>query len=131
MRPDLVLQVASLVPSCRFFYVRRRYFKVLESGEKKAEIRIGKYWVDIARKIMNGELQPVAVFKSGRKTLICKIERIEIYPTLRRALRSMRWKELGLKASTYESALKEISRLYQSSKGKFRSGPVVIFWLRK
>ncbi|MCR8453939.1 MAG: hypothetical protein NDP13_03020 [Crenarchaeota archaeon] len=114
-----------------FFYVRRKYFRVLEHGDKKAEIRIGKRWVDLARKIMSGEYQPVAVFKSGRKTAVYKIERIEIYPTLRRALKNMRWKELGLKASTYKQALEEVQELYKCSKRKLYNEPAVVFWLKK
>jgi len=108
------------------FYVRKQYFKALENGEKTAEIRIGKYWLNTARRIMNGELKPIAIFRSGRKTLIREIERIEIYPTLKSALRNKRWKKLGLGAPTYKSAVNEISKLYQG----YNKKPVVIFWLK-
>lgn len=108
------------------FYIRKQYFKALERGEKTAELRIGKYWAKIAKGIMNGELKPIAIFRCGRKVLIREIKRIEIYPTLKSALRNKRWKKLGLNALSFKSALNEISKLYRGSDMK----PVVIFWLK-
>lgn len=108
------------------FIIRKDYFKALEDGRKKAEIRLGPYWVKIAQKIQNGEMHPTAVFISGRKRIIKDISKIEIYPTLKKALRNKRWRILGLNAQTYKSAINEILKMYKGKKIR----PAVIFWLK-
>jgi len=109
------------------FYVKREFFEALLKGRKKAEMRVGEIWVKLAEKIRNGKIRPIAVFRWRDKVILREIYRIEIYPSIRRALASGRWKLLGLKAKTYPEAVEEIRKLYMN---KIR-GPSVIFWLRR
>jgi len=102
------------------------YLEAIERGEKKAEIRIGKRWARIARAIEDGKIKPIAIFVSGSKRIVMHIRRVEIYPTIKSALRNKRWKKLGLKATSFKSAVNEIRKLY----GKTKRRPVVIFWLK-
>ena len=108
------------------FFVKREYLEAIERGEKKAEIRIGKRWARIARAIENGKIKPIAIFVSGSRRIVMHIKRVEVYPTIKSALRSKRWKKLGLKAMSFKSAVNEIRKLY----GKTKRKPVVIFWLK-
>lgn len=109
------------------FFVKREFFDAIVRGEKKAEIRVGPYWKKVAEKILKGESKPIAIFKWRNRTLLREIYRIEIYPSIRRALANGRWKLLGLKAKTYQEAIMEISTLYRQKV----IGPSVIFWFRK
>jgi len=109
------------------FFVKKEFFDAIVRGEKKAEIRVGPYWKKVAEKILKGESKPIAIFKWRNRTLLREIYRIEIYPSIRRALANGRWKLLGLKAKTYQEAIMEISTLYRRKV----IGPSVIFWFRK
>ncbi len=109
------------------FYIKKEFLESLKKGIKTAEIRVGEYWIKIAQKILNKETKPVAIFKWRDRVVIREIYRVDIYPSIRRALANGRWRKLGLKARTYEEAVAEISKLYSNRK----TGPTVIFWLRK
>lgn len=109
------------------FYVKQEFIKKLESGAKKAELRIGENWKTVAERIMNGKIRPIAIFKSGSRVVIREIYRIEIYKSLKRALSNGRWKLLGLNAKTFHEAILEVRKLYK----KGGVGPTVIFWIRK
>jgi len=110
-----------------FFYVRKEFFDAFLKKEKKIELRIGEKWLKIAEKAMKSEKPVVALIKWGSKTLIREIWKVEIYPNIRTALGSGRWKLLGLKAKTYPEAIDEVRKLYAKSKG----GKVILFWLRQ
>lgn len=99
----------------------------IESGRKKIELRIGENWKRMAEAIMSGRIKPVAIFKSGNKTIIREIYRVEIHGTLKAALGNGRWKSLGLNAKTFHEAVLEIRKLYKGG----GQGPTVLFWLRK
>ena len=109
------------------FLVRKEYFEALERGSKKAEIRLGKIWLRIAEKIKSGRLKPIAIFKCGNRRIIARIDRIEIYPTLKAALRNKRWKKLGLMALSYKAAVNEVRKLYRHSSTR----PAIIFWITR
>lgn len=109
------------------FYVKRKFLDALKKDEKKAEIRVGDYWAKVAEKLERKSIKPVAIFKWRDKVVVREIYRVEIYPSIRRALANGRWKKLGLNAKTYEEAVSEVSKLYLGKK----HGPAVLFWLRK
>ncbi len=109
------------------FYIKKEFLDALKRGEKTAEIRVGDNWVKIAEKIQSKSIKPLAIFKWRDKVIVREIYRVEIYPSIRRALANGRWRKLGLRAKTYEEAVAEVSKLYQNKK----LGPSVIFWLRK
>ncbi len=107
------------------FLVKKEYFEALKSGVKTAELRVGKRWLRIAQRIMRGDLPPIAIFRCGKERIVFRIKRIEIFPTLKAALRSKRWKKLGLNAMSYKSAINEIKKLYRNVKTR----PAIMFWL--
>ncbi len=109
------------------FYIKKEYLSRIESGKKRIELRIGENWKKMAEAIMSGKIQPVAIFKSGNRTIVREIYRVEIHGTLKAALGNGRWRSLGLNAKTFHEAVLEIRKLY---KGGGR-GPTVLFWLRK
>jgi len=109
------------------FYVKKEFLDALKKGIKTAEIRVGASWSRVAEKIINKEIKPIAIFKWRDRVILREIYRVDIYPSIRRALANGRWRKLGLKAKTYEEAIAEISKLYLNKK----TGPAVIFWLKK
>lgn len=109
------------------FYIKREYLEKIEKGEKKIELRIGESWKKLAESIIEGKIKPVAIFKSGSKTVIREIYRVEIHGNLKAALGNGRWKALGLNAKTFQEAVLEIRKLYRGG----GHGPTVLFWLRK
>lgn len=108
------------------FFIKKKYFEKIVNGEKKAELRVGKNWEKLARRMQESKIDPIAIFRSGRQKVVREIYRIEIFPSIKRALASGRWKLLGLSAKTYPEAIECIRRLYP--KGMW--GPAVLFWLR-
>ncbi len=109
------------------FYIKREFYEALMRGRKKAEIRVGEQWVKVAEKIKNCQIKPLAIFKWSNKIILRKIYKVEIFPSIRRALANGRWRLLGLRAKTYTEAIAEVSKLY--SRGA--KGPSVFFWLSR
>lgn len=109
------------------FYIKKEFLDALKRGIKTAEIRVGNSWIRVAEKIINQEIKPIAIFKWRDKVILREIYRVDVYPSIRRALANGRWRKLGLKARTYEEAIVEVSKLYFNKK----TGPAVMFWLKK
>jgi len=109
------------------FYIRREFFEALLQGKKKAEVRVGDFWAKLAEKIRDKKVKPLAIFRCGSKVLPMEIYKVEVYPSIKRALANGRWRLLGLKANTYPEAVDEVRKLYTRG----AKGPTVIFWIRK
>ncbi len=109
------------------FHVRKEFFDAILKKEKKIELRIGEKWLKIAEKVMKSKEPVAALIKWGSKTIVREIWKVEIYPNIRTALGSGRWKLLGLKAKTYPEAIDKVRKIYAKSKG----GRVILFWLRQ
>lgn len=109
------------------FFVKKEFFDKLARGEKRVEIRVGDDWKKLAEGIIAGKIKPTAIFKSGKRTLVMEIYRVEIHRNLKAALGNGRWKLLGLDAKTFHEAVLEVRKLYRRG----AQGPTVLFWLRK
>lgn len=109
------------------FFIKREFLEKIEKGEKKIEVRVGENWKKLAEGIMEGRVKPIAIFKSGRKSIVMEIYRVEVHKSLKSALGNGRWRSVGLNAKTFHEAVHEIRKLY--SMGGF--GPTVLFWIRK
>jgi len=109
------------------FFIKKDFLKKIEKGEKKIEVRIGESWKKLAEGIMAGRIKPIAIFKSGRQSIVMEIYRVEIHRNLKAALGNGRWRAVGLNVKSFHEAVLEIRKLY--SKGA--QGPTVLFWLRK